>query len=70
MLTTEQKNDLRKRVLAGQPLTVAEAREVIESCKNGQSVATAIAGEKKSKKPKGPACTDEQLDKDLEGLGI
>lgn len=68
-LTAEQRNDLRKRVLMGQPLTLDEAKEVVESLRQGAGVAV-LAGESKPKKGKKPGMTDEQLDADLAGLGL
>ena len=68
-LTTEERNDLRKRVLMGQPLTLEEARAVIESCRTGAGAAQIAGAEKKSRSKK-PSITDEQLDADLATLGL
>ena len=67
-LTTEERNDLRKRVLMGQALSIEEARAVIESCLMGAGVAAMTPG--KEKRSKKPAFSDEQLDADLAGLGL
>lgn len=73
LLTPDERNDLRKRVLAGIQLTVEEARSVIASIRQGQGVA-ALAGEAKSargsKRSKREAMSDEALDASLKGLGI
>ena len=70
VLTAEQKNDLRKKVLMRQPLTLDEARDVIESARQGRAVAV-LAGEAKSTKKKGAkGISDDQLDADLAGLGL
>jgi hypothetical protein len=74
MLTAEERGDLRRRVLAGIPLTVDEARSVIASIRQGQGVA-ALAGEAKAAKGGGgrkkkSAISDEQLDKELADLGL
>lgn len=68
-LTAEQRNDLRRRVLLGQELSLEEARDVIESLRQGAGAA-ALAGEQKAKKPKKGSMSDEQLDADLQGLGL
>lgn len=72
-LTAEERNDLRRRVLSGTPLTIEEARDVIASVRQGQGVA-ALAGEAKAtRKGKGgakKALSDDQLDADLATLGL
>lgn len=68
-LTAEQRNDLRKRVLMGQPLTLEESKEVIESLRQGAGVAV-LAGESKRKQGKKPGISDEALDADLASLGL
>lgn len=74
LLTPEERNDLRRRVLAGIPLNVDEARAVIASIRQGQGVA-ALAGEAKAARggkrgSKRPTMSDEDLNKDLENLGL
>ena len=73
MLTAEERNDLRRRVLAGIPLTVEEARDVIASVRQGQGVA-ALAGEAKAAKGNGKrksaALSDEALDASLKEFDI
>jgi len=68
-LSSEERNDLRKRVLMGQALTLEEARSVIESCRTGAGAAMLAGGEKKSRGKK-QQFTDEALDADLAGLGL
>lgn len=72
LLTQEERNDLRKRVLAGIPLTLEEAKQVLASTRQGSATAILSAGEKPEKKSrsKKPTLSDEALDKDLEGLGL
>ena len=70
-LSSEQKNDLRKRVLAGERLDVATARDIIESIRNGRRSAAAAAVDAKGKKRGGrsaPAMSDAALDADLDAL--
>lgn len=70
-LSAEQKNDLRKRVLAGERLDPATAREIIESIRMGRrsAAAAAAAGGKKGKGKTGkPIMSDEALDADLDAL--
>lgn len=69
-LTQEERNDLRKKVLRGESLTLEEARSVFETIRQAQGVA-AIDGEAKPKRGKRtPGVSDEQLDADLAGLGF
>ena len=69
-LTAEERNDLRKRVLQGYQMTPQEAREVIESLRQGAGVAI-LAGENKPKRAsKGKTMTDDALEQDLAGLGL
>ena len=68
-LTPEEKNDLRRRVLMGLPLSLEEARSVIMACRTGAGIANTTAGSKKKTK-KNPGISDEQLDADLAGLGL
>ena len=69
-LTPEQRNDLRKRVLMGQQLTLEESREVIESLRQGAGVAV-LAGENRPKRgKKAPGISDETLEKELADLGL
>jgi hypothetical protein len=71
-LSAEQKNDLRKRVLAGERLDPATAREIIESIRMGRRSAAAAAAAGGGKKGKGkaskPVMSDEALDADLDAL--
>lgn len=65
-LTEEQKNDLRKFVLAGGTLTLDQAKQVLESMKSGQAGAVLAAGEKKARKDKKPGLSDAELDAQLD----
>lgn len=69
-LTVEERNDLRKRVLLNQPLSLEEAKQVIESLRTGAAVAILAGEEKATKKSKKPAMSDEALDADLNSLGL
>lgn len=67
-LTPEERNDLRKRVLMGEALSLEQSRAVIDSLRKN-SAAAVLAGDK-PKKPKKGALSDEALDQDLAGLGL
>ena len=69
ILTTEQKNDLRLRVLRNEPITLEEARDVIESLRQGSAIA-ALASTSKAKGKKKPGISDEDFDNDLASLGL
>lgn len=67
-LSVEQRNDLRKRVLMNQPLTLEEAREIIESLRVGAGAAV-LTGESKAKRASAKkGVSDEQLDSELDSL--
>jgi hypothetical protein len=74
ILSQEERNDLRKRVLAGDQLTLEEAKQVIASAKQGQAVAILESGEKKAKartsKSSKPSLSDDALDAQLSNLGL
>lgn len=72
ILSQEEKNDLRRRVLSGQPLTLDEARDVVASIRQGAAAAILAGGSEKKSRKKGATkgISDEALDKDLEGLGL
>lgn len=72
LLTQEERNDLRKRVLSGIPLTLDEAQQVIASVRSGGAAAILAAGEAKPKKSRTSktALSDDALDADLAGLGL
>lgn len=72
ILTQEEKNDLRKRVLRGEPLTLDEARAVVASTRQGSAAAVLAGGsdKKSNKKSAKKGISDADLDKDLEGLGL
>lgn len=69
-LTVEERHDLRRRVLAGYKMNVEEAQRVYETLRAGQGIAV-LTGEatKKSRKKK-ESLTDEQLNADLDSLGL
>lgn len=73
MLSLEERNDLRKRVLMGEELSLDEARAVFETLRAG-SASAAIAGEMAKPKRKSssskPVMSDADLDKELEGFGL
>lgn len=70
MLSLEERNDLRKRVLRGESLSLEEAQSVIASMREGRG-AQALAAENKPKRgSKKPGITKEQLDQDLADLGL
>ena len=72
ILTQEEKNDLRKRVLRGEQLTLDEARAVVASTRQGSAAAALVGGSDKKTRKKGSSkgMSDGDLDKDLEGLGL
>jgi hypothetical protein len=67
LLSQEERNDLRKRVLAGEALSLEEARQVIETIRQGRGAA-ALSAEAKPKKPKAakPGMSDEELNASLD----
>jgi hypothetical protein len=71
-LSAEQKNDLRRRVLAGERLDPATAREIIESIRMGRraaaAAAAAVAGKGKKKAAGKSPMSDADLDADLDAL--
>ena len=71
VLSQEERLDLRRRVLAGESLSLDQARQVIDSLRHGQGVAI-LSQENKPKKggSKKPALSDDALDADLADLGL
>lgn len=72
-LTNEQKNDLRRRVLAGERLDVATAQRIVEEIRAGRRAAAQAAVDGKGKKRTAgksgkPVMSDEALDADLDAL--
>lgn len=73
MLSLQERNDLRAKVLAGHQLSLDEAKAVFETLRSGQGAA-AIAGEAKAKKTRGggkakkEAMSDEALNASLDDL--
>lgn len=65
MLSQEERNDLRKRVLRGEELSLEEAKAVIASLREGRGAA-AFAAENKPKRAKKAGISDEQLNQDLD----
>lgn len=73
MLSVEERNDLRKKVLRGEQMTLEEAREVFASIRQGAAIANAGPGESEKKPRKGtkkPGISDAELDDQLKDLGI
>lgn len=70
MLTPEERNDLRKKVLRGESLTVNEAREVYLSLRQGQALSAEEGKEKKARKGgkggKRKAMDDQALNSSLD----
>lgn len=70
ILTAEERNDLRKRVLAGQDLTLEEARSVYETVRLGGAAALIAAdspgGKKKGGGRKKKGMSDEELNASLD----
>jgi hypothetical protein len=68
-LSQEERNDMRKKVLAGYQLSVEEARRVYETLRQGQG-AVLLTKEKRSRKKK-EALSDEALNASLDAkLGL
>ena len=67
MLSQEERNDLRKRVLRGEALSLEEAQAVIASLREGRGV-QALTEESKPKRGKKVAMSDEALQADLDML--
>ncbi len=67
LLSLEERNDLRRRVLAGEDLSLEEAKAVIDTVRNGRGAA-ALSAESKPKKSraKKAGMTDEELNKSLD----
>ena len=70
ILSQEERNDLRRKVLMGQGLTVAEARAVFETLRAGQGAAVMMQEAKSKAGKKKEKLSDEALDADLAGLGL
>lgn len=69
LLTQEERNDLRKKVLVGVGLTKEEARRVFETLRKNQ--AASIAADKPRKERKGKKqMSDEELNQSLASLGL
>jgi hypothetical protein len=70
ILSQEERNDLRRRVLLGQDLSLDEARAVYETMRQGQGAAVLMQETKSRKGKKKESLSDEALDADLEALGL
>lgn len=70
MLSQEERNDLRKRVLRGESLSVEEAKAVFETLRQGQGAVVLTEEKPKKSSRKKEALSDAQLDSDLAGLGF
>lgn len=69
ILNAEERNDLRKRVLAGEELTLEEARSVYETVRLGGAAALIAAdgtGKKKGGGRKKKGISDEELSASLD----
>lgn len=69
-LSEAERNDLRKKVLRGERLSLEEARAVIETCRLGGAAAIAAGADKPKKGKKKEALSDAALDADLADLGL
>lgn len=67
MLSQEERNDLRRKVLRGEQLSLEDAKAVIASLREGRGVAAAVA-EAKPKRTKKNAMSDEALQADLDSM--
>lgn len=65
-LTQEERNDLRKKVLAGYQLSVEEARRVYETLRQGQGAVILSKEGKKGSRKKKEGMTDDALMKALD----
>lgn len=72
MLSEADCLDLRKRVLMGEELSLEEAQQVFEKLRQAQGGAVIAAEDRKKtgRKPSKPGISDEQLDADLNDLGL
>ena len=68
MLTNDQKNDLRRRVLAGERLDVETARQIVEELRAGRRAAAEAGPLAKGKRNAKPTMSDEALDADLDSF--
>lgn len=67
ILNAEERQDLRRRVLAGEDLTLEEARSVYETVRLGGAAALIAAdGTGKKKRSKKAGMSDEELNADLD----
>lgn len=66
-LTNEAKNDLRRRVLAGERLDVATAKQIVEELRAGRRFSAESAAERPTRKRK-QVMSDEALDADLDSF--
>lgn len=72
-LSVEECNDLRKRVLRGEELSVEEARRVIETLRQGQGTVLAKEAKTGTRKPRASkkGMSDEELGSSLDAaLGL
>lgn len=69
MLSSDDLNDLRRRVLRGEQLTIDEARKVFTFLRGDAAVAAgAVAAKARAPGKKKVAMTDEALDSSLDML--
>lgn len=65
LLSQEQRNDLRKRVLAGEEMSLEDAKAVVDTVRQGRGAA-ALSQENKPKKQKKAGMTDADLNASLD----
>lgn len=70
LLSQEERNDLRKKVLAGIGLTKEEARRVFETLRKNQASAIAASDRPKRERKGKKQMSDEELNASLQGLGL
>lgn len=75
MSTLEQKfNEARQRILAGEVLSIADQKELIDALREGRFAAaeagTKARSERKSTKAAKAGISDEDLDSQLDDLGL
>jgi hypothetical protein len=68
ILTQEEKNDLRKKVLSGQALTIEEARDVVHSLRVNSAAALVASEPKKRTGGAKKSMSDEDLDAALNSV--
>jgi hypothetical protein len=72
LLSQDERNDLRKRVLAGETMSLEDAKAVIDTIRQGRGAAALVAETKpKKSRAKKPGLSDEELNASLDAkLGL